>query len=129
MKFKYKKYAPNVIRPVIPIEVNYGKQSIPYEVLVDSGADLNIFDEQIGELLGIDIKAGAAQHVSGITKGSEVYYLHNVHMAVGGHQFKTKVGFKKFNRLGYGVVGQKGFFEFFKVTFDYLKETLELKLK
>lgn len=129
MKFKYKKYAPGIIRPVIPVEVCYGKQSIPYEVLVDSGADLNVFDAQIGELLGINIQSGSAQHVSGITKGSEIYYLHKIRMLVGGHEFKIKAGFKKFDRLGYGIVGQKGFFEFFKVTFDRTRETVELKFK
>ena len=42
-----------------------------------------------------------------------------------------KFRYKKYGsgiaRLGYGVVGQKGFFEIFVVKFDLLKEEIELK--
>lgn len=58
MKFKYKNYGYGVIRPVIPIEIIYNKISVPHEVLIDSGADLCIFDAQIGEILGLDIASG-----------------------------------------------------------------------
>ena len=30
---------------------------------------------------------------------------------------------------GYGILGQKGFFDIFSVTFDYQKEEIELKQK
>jgi len=63
MKFKYKKYAPGILRPVIPIEIIYKNRSIPYEVLVDSGADFCIFDAQIGEILEIDITSGEQREV------------------------------------------------------------------
>jgi len=58
MKFRYKKYGPGILRPVIPVEIAHQDRSVPYEVLVDSGADFCIFDSQIGELLGIDITRG-----------------------------------------------------------------------
>ncbi len=53
MKFGYKKYGPGIFRPVIPIEVIYNGTAVPYEVLVDSGADICIFDAQIAEILGL----------------------------------------------------------------------------
>jgi hypothetical protein len=36
-------------------------------VLVDSGADINVFDEELAEALGIDLKAGVAAEVMGPT--------------------------------------------------------------
>lgn len=63
MKFKYKKYGPGILRPVIPIEILYKSRSVPYEVLVDSGADFCIFDAEIGELVGIDVASGEPQTV------------------------------------------------------------------
>jgi len=51
MKFRDKKYRPGVLKPVIPIEIIYKEKSVPYEVLIDSGADFCIFDAQIGEIL------------------------------------------------------------------------------
>lgn len=35
MKFKYKKYAPGIFRPVIPTETIYRNITIPYQALVD----------------------------------------------------------------------------------------------
>lgn len=128
MKFKYKKYGPGILRPVIPIEISYQNRSVPYEVLVDSGADFCIFDAEIGELLGIDITNGEPQEVGGITGKVETYYVHTVTMKVGGWPYHTKVGFlHNIARLGYGVVGQKGFFDVFIVRFDLLKEEIEFK--
>ena len=128
MKLKYQKYGPGIIRPVIPIEIIYKDQSVPYEVLIDSGADFCIFDAQIGDLLGIDILGGEKKEVWGITGVGESFYIHPVTIKVGGWPYKIKVGFLPgIARLGYGVVGQKGFFDIFVVKFDFLKEEIELK--
>lgn len=128
MKFRYKKYAPGVLRPVIPIEVSYGSRSVPHEVLVDSGTDFCIFDAQIGELLGINIENGVPDQVGGITGTLETYYIHPIAIRVGGWSYNIKAGFlPNIARLGYGVVGQRGFFDMFTVKFDLLKEEVELK--
>ena len=127
MKFRYKKYGSGILRPIIPIEILYADRSIVYEVLIDSGADYCIFDAQIGEIIGIDIVAGEKQMVGGITGAVEPYYLHTVTLTVGGWPYKVKVGFLHgIARLGYGVVGQKGFFDIFVVKFDLLREEIEL---
>ena len=128
MKFSYKKYTPEILRPVIPIEIIYKNNSIHYEVLVDSGADFCIFDSQIGQLLGIDIQSGKKQEVGGITGTKENYYVHSVNIKVGGWSYPIEAGFlPNIAKIGYGVVGQKGFFDIFVVKFDLLKEEIELK--
>ncbi len=128
MKFKYKKLAPGFIRPIIPIEIIFNQNSIKYEVLIDSGADENIFDAQIGELLGIDIIKGEKRKLSGITGVKEIYYIHPITIKVGGWKYKTKAGFlPNIASLGYGVVGQRGFFDIFVVKFNFKKGIVELK--
>lgn len=128
MKFKYKKYGAKVLRPVIPIEVIYKNIPVPYEVLVDSGSDTCIFDAQIAEILRIDLKKGKEEKVAGITGVIESYYLHLVTIKVGGWPFDIEAGFlPHVASLGYGVVGQRGFFDNFIVKFDLLKEEIELK--
>ncbi len=130
MKFPYKKYGSGIVRPVIPIEVSYGNQSQSYEVLVDSGADMCIFSAQIGELIGIDIKRGKPFGVAGITGSVEEYYVYPVTITVGGWPYRIEVGFlPNLGRLGYGVVGQRGFFDLFTVKFDYQKGGIELNPK
>ncbi|MEK7227551.1 MAG: aspartyl protease family protein [Patescibacteria group bacterium] len=128
MKFQYKKYGPRTLRPVIPVEVIHNGIGVPYEVLVDSGADNCIFDAQIGEILGVDIEKGEKAFVSGITGSPEPYYIHPVIIKVGGWEYKIKAGFKpNTSKLNYGVVGQNGFFDIFVIKFDLLKSEIELK--
>ncbi|HCB35556.1 MAG: hypothetical protein A2W52_04085 [Candidatus Taylorbacteria bacterium RIFCSPHIGHO2_02_49_25] len=127
MKFKYTRYGQGIFRPVIPIEV-IGRQAVPYEVLVDSGADISIFDAEIGTLAGIDVQAGEPSTLVGATGVEEIFYLHTVDLLIGDVKFRTTVGFlPNMTRNGYGVVGQRGFFDKFIVKFDLLKEEVELK--
>jgi hypothetical protein len=128
MQFKYKKYGSGILRPVIPVEIVHKDRLVSYEVLVDSGADSCIFNAEIGELLGLDIESGERQKVSGITGVVETYYVHNVDIKVGGWLYKVKVGFlPSIAQIGYGVVGQEGFFDIFIIKFDLKKGTVELK--
>jgi hypothetical protein len=90
MKFSYKRYGATTERPVIPIKLKHGDTSIGYEVLVDSGADLCIFDAEIGEALGLDMKKGRPREVFGVGGKASVYYLHKVEIEVGGWTYNHK---------------------------------------
>lgn len=127
MKFRYKKYGPDTLRPVIQIEVSHDSVTVPYEVLVDSGADICIFDEDVAIILGVDIVKGIKQEVIGVTGVPQYYYLHKVGINVGGIEYQTDVGFMKLSNQVFGIVGQKGFFSKFIVRFDLRKERIELK--
>jgi len=72
MKFYYKRYSANTLRPVIPVKLKSGEMSIGYEVLVDSGADICIFNAEIGEALGINIKNGKQMEVFGVGGKSSI---------------------------------------------------------
>ena len=129
MKFAYKKFGLATLRPVIPIEVIYKNTAVPYEVLVDSGADANIFDAQIAEILGIELRSGTVAKVAGITGFEENYYIHKLDLKVGGHIFRDiNIGFlEQMGQYGYGVVGQAGFFDLFVVKFDLKRKLIDLK--
>jgi hypothetical protein len=129
MKFDYKRYG-TTLRPVIPVKIKYGEAEIGYEVLVDSGADLCLFDEEIGKAIGINVRAGRKHEVFGVGGKASFYYLHTVILSVGGWPHKIEAGFMpevSGRVIPYGLVGQKGFFDLFIVKFDLLKEEVELK--
>lgn len=128
MKFCYKKFG-QFLRPVIPIKIKNKGRSVNYEVLVDSGADLCIFDAEIGEIIGIDIESGRRDVVSGIAGQTADYFIHPVDIEIGGWPYKIEAGFLKrvAGGFNYGVVGQWGIFDIFVVKFDFLKEEIELK--
>lgn len=114
--------------PVIPIEIAHKNITVPYEVLVDSGADFCIFDAQIADILDINIENGERNEVAGITGANAPIYFHDLEIKVGGWPFKIRAAFlREMGKFGYGVVGQKGFFDIFVVKFDLKKEEVELQ--
>ncbi len=127
MKFKYKSYGSDILRPVIPIEIKYNNLEVPYEVLVDSGADICIFDAGLAEILDIDLVKGVKKQIIGATGFPEDVYLHTVYIVVNSFEFKIEVGFMDIRSNSYGIVGQKGFFDIFIVKFDLPKKIIELK--
>lgn len=118
------------MRPVIPVALLFGDKTIQYEALVDSGADLSIFPADIGELIGLDVYNGQKASVAGITGNLQPYYLHKIKISIGGWEEEIVAGFSSnIPSIGYGVLGQKGFFDSFVVKFDYRKQEIELKEK
>lgn len=129
MKFRYKRFSPQIIRPVIPIKVGSKSKTASYAVLVDSGADICLFDSQIAEILGIEMLNGEVKLVEGVAGQTTEFYLHSVTIEVGGHRYRTEVGFlpEVTDGFHYGVVGQYGFFDHFTITFETEQEQVELK--
>jgi len=130
MKFPYLRYGVHS-RPVIPIKVKHRGRSISYSVLVDSGADSCIFDEQVASALGIEVEKGTPALVGGIAGQTATYFIHPVTIEVGGWPYEIQAGFLPLVAGGfnYGVVGQRGFFERFVVKFDMQKGEVDLKRK
>lgn len=61
-------------------------------------------------------------------KGGAKAYIHRVSVNIGGKSYETDIGFSyDISKYGYGVLGQKGFFDMFVVIFDLEKERIELK--
>lgn len=102
--------------------------TVPSEALIDSGADLCIFDAELADIFGIDVTKGEPRSVAGIEGVVETQYIHPVKLTIGGWEHDIQAGFLPgIARFGYGLLGQQGFFEFFKVAFDYPKESIDVK--
>ena len=127
----YNVFGPHILRPIIPIGLSWGSQALESFALIDSGADLNLFDAELGAALGIDVLDGEAVPFSGAQEGRPtIAYLHNVFLVVGTKRFQAPVFFSyHLNNNGHGLLGQRGFFDRFLVTFDYRKELIQLKDK
>jgi predicted aspartyl protease len=143
MKFDYYKFplpgkselfGNSIIRPIVPITIvdpSDKNKFINYNALIDSGADFCIFDAEIGEYLGLDIKSGDKEMFGGVQNGSgSEAFLHEIIMKIGGREYAAKVAFSyDISKDGYGILGQKGFFDEFAVKFDYSKEEIDLRPK
>ena len=138
MKFRYVKFplqqrsdffGNSILKPIIPVKIANKTNAVKYAVLIDSGADFCIFDAKIGEYLGLQIKSGIREIFGGIqeAEGAEAF-LHEIIINIGGWDYKTTIGFSyDIANHGFGILGQKGFFDIFVVKFDLLKKEIELK--
>ena len=140
MKFPYEKievipcpafpqgYA--TLRPIIPVTFEYRGEQRRYRALVDSGADFCIFHSLVGELLGLDVDQGKEARFSGVGASSMRAYFHTVTAHIGEHSYQLYCGFSRdIPADGYGILGQAGFFDHFKVTLDHQQEEVEIIAK
>jgi hypothetical protein len=96
-----------------------------FEAIIDSGATRSLFHSDFATHLGIDVKSGELEITQGIG-GSETTYLHEIRLFLPGGPVTTKVGFKEKLPVA-GLLGMRGFFEFFKVTFDPDRKVCEIE--
>ncbi|MBI3290305.1 hypothetical protein HYZ78_02825 [Candidatus Microgenomates bacterium] len=137
MKFRYSRYPTTDLRvfveyPTVKVGiVNIKTKQVfaDYIVLVDSGAAACIFHAGIGEAIGIDIKSGIEAPFSGVVKGEGKQFLHSIVLIIGGHRIETEVGFSYDLNMPFGLLGQKGFFEKFRICFDLPKHEFEITPK
>jgi hypothetical protein len=124
--FPYKRYSDAFTRPVIPVRVAAADRWIDYEVLVDSGADICIFDVELAEDLGLDLHTGHPAIITGATGSPQDVFIHPVELSIAHHTFGARVAFMP-TANPYGLAGQRGFFSQLRITFDQPGGQVELQ--
>lgn len=117
-------------RPIIPITLKFNKIELNYLALLDSGADFNIFHADIAKLLKIDLtKLKNPVKFSGIKQGAEGkgYFL-SIDVGIKNNFKNTTVVFSSdISENGYGILGQQGFFNNYKVSFNYASRVIQVE--
>lgn len=127
MRLDYTSLNGSFERPYVEVNVKHGRRTEPYLLLVDSGADLNVFGAALALELGIELKHGKPLTVRGATGQSETFYVHPVTVSVGDITFSTTAAFADVPHLELaGLAGQRGFFDRFEVSFKFRGGTFEL---
>jgi hypothetical protein len=104
-----------------------GKEIICHS-LVDSGADFTCFHGLIGEAIGVEVEKGKKQPFSGVIKRGGIAFIHPLVIEVNGVGGEVLVGFSyELATPSRGFLGQRGFFELFKVGFNYPKRSFTLR--
>ncbi len=103
--------------------------SFPVEVLLDTGADFCIFSGEIGEALGIDLKSGIIHEIVGVGGTTTRGYIHKIGLEIPGFAIFNSWGFfsDDLNDMNHAILGQQGFFEKFKVSFEYQKKLIVVR--
>jgi len=114
-------------RPYLVVRLINGYRHKDVISLVDSGADVCLFHSDIGRMLGIDIKAAPKLAFQGISGVREVAYMHCIDLVVRGLTTITlDVGFTSSMAVGTGLLGQRGFFEQFQISFQLKQKSFEV---
>lgn len=126
--FEYKKIGTSW-KPIIPITLKHNKKELNYVALIDSGADCNIFHSEIAEVLDINLSALPKSSFGGINKGVRgVMHMAIIEIGIEDFTFNAPIYFSAdISPDGYGIVGQQGFFNKFKISFNLHQRTIELK--
>lgn len=84
--------------------------------IVDSGANISLFQYEVAELLGLSVTKGKKIPLSGI--GGKIHgFLHIIPVKVAGRAMNLKVCFSKELRVPLNILGRDNFFKYFRVTF------------
>lgn len=134
--FHYKKIGIDPItgpiyRPIIPVEVMKKSISFATEALLDTGADFSIFSGEIGSAIGLDIGSGAAHQIMGVGGATIKGFIHKIGITIPGFSTCNSWGFfsNELNDMNHAILGQQGFFDMFKVNFDYSKKSIVVRKK
>lgn len=110
-----------VRRPVLSLSLQNGAKRLSCRAIVDSGADHCVFPRSFLQPLGLDPLATPVDMSSGVGSSNVPMHFANVTLDLQGVlEFSIYAGFTPgLEQLGLGLLGQAGFFERFKITFDY----------
>lgn len=112
--------------PLIPLTVHGTTGSVDLLALVDSGAEHNVFGEEVAKRLGLDLTKGSPVTLVGVGEVDLPGRLLEVELQLGKRRWTAPAIFS--SALGMrGLLGQAGFFAFFTVTFRRRQGIIEVR--
>lgn len=119
-----------LVRPIIPVRVMAANGNWALvDSLVDMGADITLFAARNAQQLGIDLSGLPDLPLTSALGTSGTYRLAEVVLEVrhppSFFRWRTQVGFI-LRPLAYGILGTKGFFQFFTISYNERAGTLDI---
>lgn len=111
--------------PLIPVTLikSDGVPLTPLLALVDSGAIISLFQAEIADLLGLDLKTGEKVSLVGIKDGLEGY-VHMVQCKIGPYDCSFRIAFSEELTTEFQILGRLDFFEKCTILFDEADQKL-----
>lgn len=135
MKFKYRYIADKYTEerliklPFLPVRLAYGGRETTIVGLIDTGASDCLFDCDVAEDLGIEIRdTSLVKDYFGIDGQSIPGYVHTLDFQIQGFSewIEITAGFLE-NKLPYPLLGQNDFFDNYEITLKRYRGRFEVK--
>jgi|SRR3989344_450334 len=132
MKYTYTSFyienRPKAIkRPMIEIEVFGSDDSKTFDALIDSGADVSLFNLEIAEALGIDLTNAKSANFIGIAGNVDGYRVDKTKIKVNGFSNTVEIPACFVDSPSVGILlGQDGFFDLHRIKFEKDHDTFEI---
>lgn len=132
MKYNYTSFyienrPKSIKRPMIEIEVFGKDDSKKFDALIDSGADLSLFNLEIAEALDIDLTNAKSANFTGIAGNVDGYRVDKLKIKVDGFSETVEIPACFVDSPSVGILlGQDGFFDLHRIKFEKDHDTFEV---
>ncbi|MBI2232642.1 MAG: hypothetical protein HYU56_01875 [Candidatus Aenigmarchaeota archaeon] len=105
-----------------------GEQEILELPYVDSGADITLIPNTVGELLGFEKENDNIKEVYSVGKKSIPIIIKKIKLRIANHEFEARVAWALTENVPI-LLGRMDVFDKFKITFDQAKKKTIFELK
>lgn len=126
MIFSYQKSPAGQFFPIIPVTLSFQKKKADSSALVDSGATISIFKDDVAKDLGIEIESGTEIFLGGVG-GRIKGYIHKLQAEIAGKELFLPLVFSHEYMVSFNLLGRNTFFKNFLIAFN--EKDKELKLE
>lgn len=126
VNFPYKKSDQGIYFPIVNFTVYFKNNASKTSALIDSGATISIFREDVAEQLGIKIENGEKITLGGVG-GRIVGYIHKLNLRIADKVFICSVVFSREYTVSLNLLGRSDFFDRFKIIFEEKKKVIKLE--
>ena len=124
--FPYRKNSTGNLFPVIELFVSNENRTARIFALIDSGATVSIFGEDVAEQLGVIIEKGKEIYLGGVG-GRIKGYTHKLEVEIAGKKFFCPIVFSREYTVSFNLLGREAFFKKFRIVFEEKKNFLALE--
>lgn len=124
--FPYQQDANKHFFPIIPIRFHNGTRTIDSTALIDSGATISVFRDDVALNLGLVLENGKEIYLGGV--GGHIRgYIHKMKIEVGSKKFVCPIVFSREYLVSFNLLGRDAFFDRFKIIFDEKEKLVNLE--
>ncbi|MBI2029487.1 hypothetical protein HYT02_03670 [Candidatus Gottesmanbacteria bacterium] len=124
--FPYQKNSADDFFPIVDIFIFHKNSAARIFTLVDSGATISIFRQDVASQLNLTIESGIETYLGGVG-GRIKGYIHKLKIEVAGKRFLCPVVFSHEYLVSFNLLGREEFFKRFRIIFEENKNHLKLE--